>query len=317
MQKEDNEGSIKSFEANIIKNKIFISYAGDNREIAQYISDEINKQIEENFYCQLVENRKEGDTTFTEKIIDYFKNCNVFIVILTKKSIQNQFVNQEWGYAKALKELGQIQLIQHIIEKHANLDIAEKEIHKSKEYRIDYDKEGRIISRGFIANNMEFIDLVIDGGSYKYKECALEVISFLKGKQSALRPITTERQQKLRRFINENDRNITIIDNLVKSIKDLRERGSLDPDQLSYDYALQIINIAHLFNHDFISSLEDYVIKCKRLNAWKDLQIQWIVCKSGLHKGNVEKYTSLLHEFCECCINMKDKLNNLEKLYFS
>ncbi len=100
-----------------MKNVIFLSYAGKDKEIAQYMAEEINRQIGANFYCHLVEATREGDTTFTDKIIKYFTTCNVFIVLLTRNSINNQFVNQEWGYAKALKEIGQIQIIQHITEK--------------------------------------------------------------------------------------------------------------------------------------------------------------------------------------------------------
>lgn len=283
-------------------NGIFLSYAGEDREIAQYIAGEIKSKLEVNFFCHLVEARREGDTTFTDKIIKYFKLCNVFLVLLTRHSIKNQFVNQEWGYAKALKEMGQIQIIQHITEKCAeNANRSEK----------DYDEYNRIISKGFISQNMEFIDLELIDNSYNIEDCTSSIISFLMEKQSILRPIFTERQQKLKRFINENSNNCSIALDLVASKDELARKGSLNPDQFSYDYALQIIQIGHLFPIDFIDSLETYIIECKRLNAWKDLQMQWIVSRAGLNEGNVKFYFYLLDEFYHRCFLMEKELIKL------
>lgn len=286
-----------------VKNGIFLSYAGKDREIAQYMADEINRQIGDNFYCYLVEASRQGDTTFTDKIINYFRTCNVFLVLLTKYSIKNQFVNQEWGYAKALKEIGQIQIIQHIIEKGA-----ENTNHLGK----SYDNNGRIISKGFISQNMEFIDLELKENHYNTKDCTSSVISFLKEKQNTLRPIATERQQKLKRFINENKDNNLIALDLVASKDELKLKGSLNPDQFSYDYALQIIQVGHLFPIDFIDSVEDYIVKCKRLNAWKELQMQWILSKGKLHQGNVDHYFELLDDFHHRCFKMEKNLIKLK-----
>jgi hypothetical protein len=227
----------------------------------------------------------------------------VFLVLLTRNSIKNQFVNQEWGYAKALKEIGQIQIIQHITEKCAEQTNCSDEV--------TYDEYSRIISKGFISQNMEFIDLELENNSYNIRNCTSNVISFLMGKQDILRPIATERQQKLKRFINENNNNISISLNLIDSKDALRQRGSLDPDQVSYDYALQIIQVGHLFPIDFINSLETYITNCKRLNAWKDLQMQWILLRNQLHGGNINRYFDLLDEFYHLCLEMEKQLIKL------
>lgn len=294
-------------------NKIFISYAGEDKAMAKYISDEVNKQIGYSFFCQLVEDRKEGDTTFTENIVKYFRDCNIFIVLLTRNSIINQFVNQEWGYAKALKELGQIQLIQHIVER--NLNVIVKDVDKSKENFISYGGDGRLISEGFIATNMMLIDLEIKDDIYNIEECTSEIISLLKERESTLIPIATERQQKLMRFINENDHNIEIVTNLINSKDDFRLKGNLAPDQISYDYALQIISIGHSFNNEFINFLEDYIMRCKKMNAWKDLQMQWIISRKGLHEGNVKRYFLLLDDFYEISQKMRNELIKLKDKY--
>ena len=281
-------------------NGIFLSYAGEE---LKYMVDEINSKLGANFFSHLVESRREGDTTFTDKIIKYFKLCNVFLVLLTRNSIKNQFVNQEWGYAKALKEIGQIQIIQHITEKctkNANHSLG-----------IDYDEYNRITSNGFISQNMEFIDLELNDNSYNIKDCTYSIISFLMEKQTILRPIATERQQKLKRFINENSNNCSIALDLVASKNELEHKGSLNPDQFSYDYALQIIQVGHLFPIDFIDSLETYIIECKRLNASKDLQMQWILSRAGLNGANVKFYFYLLDEFYHCCFLMEKELIKL------
>ncbi len=71
-------------------NYVFVSYAGENKKIAVKLANEINTKLKGYFLSELVEDRKEGDTTFTDKVINYFKKCNVFIVIITRESLKNQ-----------------------------------------------------------------------------------------------------------------------------------------------------------------------------------------------------------------------------------
>jgi hypothetical protein len=76
-----------------VPNYVFLSYAGANHRIAKSLCDSINSLLSSSFYCELVEDREESDTTFTEKVISYFRKCNTFIVLITKASLDNQFVN--------------------------------------------------------------------------------------------------------------------------------------------------------------------------------------------------------------------------------
>jgi len=228
---------------------------------------------------------------------------------LTKKSINNQFVNQEWGYAKALKELGQIQVIKHITERYINSNDIDEEI------RCQYDEFSRIKSRGFISQNMEFIDLKIEKGRIRLEDMAKDVIFFLREKQPVLRPVLTEIQQKLIRFNNENDLNITIIDDLVNSKEDLLSRGSLNPNQFSYDYALQIISIGHLLDQNFIANVENYIKVGKELNVWKNIQVEGVISRGGFNQGNTEKYFSVLEETSQICRNMKKDLEEIFKTF--
>jgi len=273
----------------VIKHHIFISYANEDRKIAEKLSKDINDKIGDDYYTELVENVREGDTTFTEKIIKYFSKCNVFLVILTSNSLHHQFVNQEWGYAKCLKEIGQIQIIKHITEKYEEID----EIPNTMDI---YDTEGRIKSRGFIASNMEFIDLKIKEGNHDIDDVSKEVISFLEDKRTKLRPIYNEIRQKLERYRKENQSNIELLNELIENRESLVNKLSMNPKQFSYDVALQLIDIGHFLKIEFVEKVQEYIDKIKILNEWKSLQRDWAVYRRKLHKGNVDVFFKHLSE---------------------
>jgi TIR domain len=192
-----------------IPNYVFLSYAGPNHKIAKALGDNINNLLSSSFHCELVEDREESDTTFTEKVISYVRKCNTFIVLVTKDSLQNQFVNHEWGYAKCLKEFGQIQLLIHVTE------ISEDNI--------------RIKSNGFFANNMDFIDLkLLATGRYLSNEMILNVVKFLKDKSDNLLPVYTEKAEKLFRFCKEILWNIKLAERIASQEKSLREYLGFD-----------------------------------------------------------------------------------------
>ena len=320
-----------------MKNTVFISYARKDQEIAEYISNKINELIGDFFYSELVENKREGDTTFTEKIISYFKKCNIFIVILTKNSIHNQFVNQEWGYAKSLKEIGRIQIIQHITEKYEDIS----EINDNNLY----DKYGRIISKGFISSNMEFIDLIIKIGNFNLDNLVVNLNSFLMEKKPSLNPVYTEIQQKLRRFFGEYKRNLDLINGLIASknklfpediidrmlkeqryhflneekerINKSKDEGKLmlNPNIFCYDYALQLVNVGHLFDPNFIEKIESYIIRGKELNEWKILAKEWSVIRGAVNPGNTKCYFDSLTKTKKKCLDMEKDINEISEKY--
>lgn len=162
---------------------------------------------------------------------------------------------------------------------------------------------------------MEFIDLNIEKGQIRLEGMAKDMIFFLREKQPVLRPILTEIQQKLIRFNNENDLNITIIDDLVNFKDDLLSRGSLNPNQFSYDCALQIISIGHLLDQNFITNVENYIKVGKELNVWKNIQVEWVISRGGLNQGNTERYFSVLEETSQICRNMKKDLKEILKTF--
>lgn len=254
-------------------NYVFISYAGKDHSIAKELEKKINQQSSESFHAELVEDRKEGDTTFTEKVIRYFKKCNVFIVLITSEALRNQFVNQEWGYAKCLKELGQIQLLLHITEKN----------HDGK----------RIESKGFISTNMDSIDLEMNNKP-NIDKMVNDVINFLKNKEQEIIPILPEVQQKLKRFSTEIAKNIKLKNDLIENEEPFRESLSMNPSRFQIDYALQILQIGHLFPISFIKTIESYVEGIKELNIWKELARDWAICRGHYHKSNTSRFYKLL-----------------------
>ena len=278
------------------KNYVFISYAGKNHSIAKKLEEKINLQLSESFHAELVEDRKEGDTTFTENVIGYFKKCNIFIVLITTEALPNQFVNQEWGYAKCLKELGQIQLLFHVTQK---------------------NHDGiRINSKGFISKNMDFIDLEMDSQNKpNIDKMTNDVINFLKNKEQKLIPILPEVQQNLKRFSTEIKKNIDLKNELIGNEDLFRERLSMNPSRFQIDYALQILQIGSLFPIDFIKMIESYVEKIKELNVWKELARDWAICRGQYHKSNTSKFYELLRESDQIFDKIRQEVESQYEIY--
>ncbi len=252
---------------------VFISYANPDYQIAKKIEVEINDRLHLSFDARLVEDRKEGDTTFTEKVIEYFKLCNIFIVLLTKDSLNNQFVNQEWGYAKCLKEYGQIQMLLHITQ------VCQKK---------------RIESSGFISTNMDSIPLQYDDNGHKIDKMISELLDFLREKESSLRPVLTEKQNKLGRYLNEINNNIDLQSELISKKQGFINDLAMNPLKFRYDYALQIIGIGHYFSNEFIEKAVSYVDVLNELNIRKDMVIDWAISRGRFHGPSTQDFYDML-----------------------
>lgn len=235
---------------------------------------------------------------FTEKVIREFKKCNVFIVILTKDALNNQFVNQEWGYAKCLKELGQVQLLLHVIEKDSNGE--------------------RIESKGFISKNMDFLDIEVDKqGDYNSKKMVDGIIDALEEKKDELIPILTEIQQKLKRCTTEVDKNIELKNELLKTRKEFIDRLSMKPSQFQKDYALQILQRGHLFPKLFVEKIEVYITKIKEINIWKELVRDWTICRGQEHKYNTSNFYDVLEKSDKIFEGIKLEIKKQCDIYFN
>jgi len=121
-----------------------------------------------------------------------------------------------------------------------------------------------------------------------------ELIKFLKEKESILRPIYTEKQSKLKRFLNEINNNITLQLELITKENAFRTSLGINPSKFRYDYALQIIDIGHFFSNEFIEKIVLYVDILKELNIRKDMMIDWAICRASYHKSNVKDFYHML-----------------------
>ena len=79
--------------------KVFISYSEIDRRKKDILVKEIDKWM--NLKHIVIADKRQTNLYLSEKVIRGFSLAHYVIVILTKNSIQNQWVNQEIGYAKS------------------------------------------------------------------------------------------------------------------------------------------------------------------------------------------------------------------------
>ncbi len=84
-----------------MKKNIFVSYcSGDMSKVKAFV-----KRIDRTDCLQpiVVENGRNSMQYLAEKVMEGFKNADYIVPILTRNSINTQYINQEIGYAKAKK----------------------------------------------------------------------------------------------------------------------------------------------------------------------------------------------------------------------
>ncbi len=86
-----------------MKKKIFISYADKDKNKMKALSRAINKSKDQ-LEPLVVAKRYSPNIPLTEKVESAITEADCFIPIITRKSIKNQWVNQEIGFAKAKKK---------------------------------------------------------------------------------------------------------------------------------------------------------------------------------------------------------------------
>lgn len=79
---------------------IFISYSTDDK--GKMLSLQRRIKAHGNLKAIVVADDRKASKLLTDKVKDGIKDCDYFVCILTSKSIKNQWVNQEIGYATAL-----------------------------------------------------------------------------------------------------------------------------------------------------------------------------------------------------------------------
>lgn len=87
----------------MISYRIFIAHVSEDEQLARYICDNL-KNIEE-FHPYLAQDYPSPGDNFKERIQNSIEDSNFFIVIMSKIALYNQWVNQELGYACAIKNI--------------------------------------------------------------------------------------------------------------------------------------------------------------------------------------------------------------------
>jgi hypothetical protein len=80
---------------------LFIGYSGKDKQYAEYIYACMSQIAEiQPYLAEIVPNYGEN---FKKRILDFLDKTNFMVVFLTKRGVQSQRVNQEIGYAMAVK----------------------------------------------------------------------------------------------------------------------------------------------------------------------------------------------------------------------
>lgn len=88
----------------MIKRGVFISFSWDNRDLTGRIHNAVKKA--HHLYPIVITNRERANAQLwnPEKVALGIKECSFFVPIISEISLNNQWVNQEIGFAAALKK---------------------------------------------------------------------------------------------------------------------------------------------------------------------------------------------------------------------
>jgi len=82
--------------------KVFIGYSSEDKKLAQYIHDCLIRIVQ--IQPHLAEEYLNYGEDFKEKIMNELDNSSFMVILLTDNGTRSQMVNQEVGYAYALKK---------------------------------------------------------------------------------------------------------------------------------------------------------------------------------------------------------------------
>jgi tetratricopeptide (TPR) repeat protein len=97
--------------------KMFVSFAGDDREFVNSIEAMLGKVFRTDIESVNVEKMRQPGAEFGKQVANSLRDCQWFAVLLTKDAMRNQWVNQEIGYAECLRGLGKITAFIPVVER--------------------------------------------------------------------------------------------------------------------------------------------------------------------------------------------------------
>lgn len=86
----------------MVKHHIFIAHTSKNEEYARMICSSLSNIVE--FEPYLAQDYPSYGENFKDRIQNAIENCNIFIVCFSESALTNQWVNQELGYACAVRK---------------------------------------------------------------------------------------------------------------------------------------------------------------------------------------------------------------------
>jgi hypothetical protein len=109
-----------------------------------------------------------------------------------------------------------------------------------------------------------------------------------------------------------DDKYIPTKEELVK----IKDAGLWIPkDNFSYNYALQIIEVGHLLDKNYIDRIREYISNGRKLNFQKEFCQQWIVTRGNINPDEAKSYFNLLYKTKEMLMKMKKAIDKELKKY--
>lgn len=135
--------------------RVFISYSNENSAEVSYISEALKRN---GFTPYVAEWSPIPGEYISKKIANAILESLNFVYLLTKTSITSQWLNQELGFAYALKHLNDVQKDQTILKRFPLLDtVVRSALHPFNPIEIYPIIEKGLDFKGFIDKSIEYI----------------------------------------------------------------------------------------------------------------------------------------------------------------
>ncbi len=156
-----------------MKKGVFISFCYEDKQLKERLKRKIAKN--EILYPIVITERRSPNTLNTEKVKQGLKECDYFLPIITHLSLNNQWVNQEIGFAAALErpfytliETGLLNKLKGFINKEIDqpyqFEISTNKKTTRKKFRDQYNK----LIHDLEKENQEIIISEIKKEGYNY-----------------------------------------------------------------------------------------------------------------------------------------------------
>ena len=233
-----------------MKHGIFISYSDFDKDKVSLIVSEL--QANKNFYSIVIASNREALKPLAQKVADGILNASIVIPLLTHSSIPTQWINQEIGYATALKKK-----VMPIVESEC-IDKLKGFIHKQIDlpYNYESNSDKAIEDENFIVQVKKLIsDLEVDFDSIVIDTEVPEKSEFEKSlEQIDIVNEELEFQRKRSEFLNSTNGSEELRKEILSMFKEIEDKvKTLQQKKINIaternDYQLYYILKSHGFS---------------------------------------------------------------------